>query len=196
MAGISHYRAYYRLAARPYALSNAFGAAGRKQFATIGHAATAKKWVRLRHVWVAAESASAAGLVMADLIRLTDNAAAGGNPAIVPGKASGADDAAEVTCLALPTTPGAEDAVPLVGTEFNLGITAAGTVQNPPPDLVWRDLLELIGVGHDEGMGFGVDSANRFPQIRPNTAEGWAVTMDASAALTFKGYVIIDFTEE
>ncbi len=39
------YSAVYRLAARPYALSNAFAAAGRKQYATIHHTAAAVKTV-------------------------------------------------------------------------------------------------------------------------------------------------------
>lgn len=192
---LSTYRAVYRLAARPYALSNVFGGAGRKQFATIHHAATAKKWVRLRHVWVALESASAAGIIMADLIRLTDAAAATGNPAITPGKSIASDDAAESTCLALPTTPGTEGTEPIATTEWNAGITAAGATTNPLPDLVWRDLLELIGMGNPIGMS-DYEAERRQPQIRPGVAEGWAVTFDASAALTAKGYVSIEFSEE
>jgi hypothetical protein len=192
---LTTYRSFFRLAARPYALSNAFGGAGRKQFATIGHAATAKLWKRLRHIWVAIESASAAGIVQVDLIRLTDNAAAGGNPAIVPARVLGSEAAAEATCLALPTTPGTEDAAPWSGTEWNLGITAAGSVQNPPPPLIWVDLMELIGIGTSPSMA-DYEGDRRIPQMRPGVAEGWAVTLDASAALTAKALIIIEHSEE
>lgn len=192
---LATYRAVYRLAARPYALSNVFGGAGRKQFATIHHPATAVKWVRLRHVWVAVESASAAALFMFDLIRLTDAIAAGGNPPIVPAADVASDPAAESTCLALPTTPGTEDASPLSTTEYNLGVTGAGTTQNPPPDLIWRDLLELIGIGNPIGFS-NYEAERRVPQIRPKVAEGWAITGDASAAVTIKSFAIVEFSEE
>lgn len=193
---IVHYRAYYRLETRPYALSHAFGSAGRKQLATIGHAATARRLVRLKNVWTAVESSSAAAIVMLDLTRLSDNAAATGNPAITPAKANAADAAAEVTCLALPTTPGAEGTV-LIGTEYNLGITATASTINPPPDLGWVDLLHLAGAPRASGLsGFDETVAARYPIIRPGTAEGWAVIADASAAATLKGYVILEFTEE
>ena len=52
------YVATFRLAARPYALSKAFTANTRVQFATIHHAATATKTVKIRRVEVAIESSS------------------------------------------------------------------------------------------------------------------------------------------
>lgn len=182
------YQAVYRVTPRPYALSNAFGAAGRKQFATIHHAAAALKLVKLRHVWIALESASAAAIVMADLVRIT-TAPATGNPAITPAPRSAGDAAAEATCLALPTTAATEDANVLATQEWNLGITGAGSTANPPPGLTYYDLL-------DPGAVLAPDDKGRLPEIRPGVLEGWAVTLDASALATVKALVVIEFTEE
>jgi hypothetical protein len=192
---LTRYRAIYRLATAPYALSWASGGAARKQFATIGHAATVLATARLRHVWVALESASAASINAVELVRLSDNAAATGNPAITPRPFNAAHVASVMTCLALPTTPGTEGVL-LGFNEWNLGITAAATVINPPPDLAWRDLLHPAGFWQEEGAGAGEASAEGFPTIRGGVAEGFAVTVDASASSTIKGFVVIDFTEE
>lgn len=181
------YRALYRLAARPYALSSAFAAAGRKQFATIHHAAAATKLVKLRHVWVAVESSSVAALDVFDLVRIT-TAPATGNPAITPAVTDGAAAAAEATCLALPTTAGTEAGI-VAFVEWNLGVTAAGTVVNPPPPVQWVDLVSLV-------PGFDPDDEGTLPQIRAGVLEGWAATLDCSAIATEKAYVIIEFTEE
>lgn len=187
------YAAVYRLAARPYALSNVFAGVGRKQFATIHHAASAVKTVKIRHIWVALESASAAAIVMADVVRIT-TAPVTGNPAITPVKVRGlpgtaSDEDAEATCLALPTTGGTEDANPFATQEWNLGITGAGGVQNPPQGLIWNDMVNLAS--SDAG-----DHERKHLIIRPGVLEGWALTMDAGAAATVKGYVTIEFNEE
>lgn len=192
---LRRYRAIYRLATAPYALSWASGGAARSQFATIGHAATSKALVRLRHVWVAIAGSSAASINVVELRRLSDNAAATGNPAITPRPFNAAHAAADSTCLALPTTPGTEGVL-LGFAEWNLGITGAPSVANPPPDLAWRDLLTLAGFGREEGLENGNDQNDSYPTIRPLTAEGFAVTVDASASSTITGFVIVDFTEE
>lgn len=192
---LTRYRAIYRLATAPYALSWASGGAARKQFATIGHAATALTTVRLRHVWVSIVGSSAASINAIELRRLSDNAAATGNPAITPRPFSAADAAATSTCLALPTTPGTEGVL-LGFDEWNLGITAAVPTTNPPPNIVWSDLLAVRGYSQVEGTGAGSDAERGFPLIRSATAEGFAVTVDASASSTITGFVIIDFTEE
>lgn len=182
------YDAVVRLAARPYALSNAFGAAGRKQFATIHHAATATKLVKLRHAFVYLESSSAAGIIMLELIRIT-SAPATGNPAITPLPRLASDAAAEVTVLGLPTTAATETGTPVGQLEYNLGITGAASTGNPPPPLQPIDLLS-------PASGYAPDFDIRLPSIRAGTLEGYAVTADASAAITVKGYVHFTFTEE
>jgi hypothetical protein len=181
------YQAVYRLAARPYAISNAFGAAGRKQFATIYHPATALKTVRLCRVTVSIESSSAAAIIVADLIRLTATTApATGHPAITPDPTSAGLAAAEATCLVLPTTAGSEAAQPFACQEWNLGITGTAPLTNPPPPVQEVVLYDTSQGGPNEVSPL---------IIRANLAEGWAVTIDCSAASTVKGFVRITFTE-
>ena len=182
------YHSVYRLAARPYALSFAIGAGARKQFATIHHAATAIKRVRLRHVWVAVQGSTVASILHAEL-RQINSAPATGNPVITPKVASADIVAAEVTCLALPTTAGTELGGPFADCQWNLGVTAAGSVVNPPPPIVWRDLLRPGGEGPP-------DHEAEQPVIRAGNLDGWAVTFDSSAATTITAYVTIEFTEE
>ena len=183
------YRAVCRLAARPYALSNAFGAAGRKQYVTIFHGAGAVKNVTLRHVWVALESSSASAITMADLVRLTSaTTPATGNPAITPTPSNPGDAAAEATVLCLPTTAGTEGAVHSTA-EWNLGTTGSASLVNPPPGLAWTDLLA-------PGPTNGPDFEGKSPIMRAANAEGWAIILDASAAATIKGYVVVEFTEQ
>lgn len=177
------YAAIYRLAARPYALSTAFGGAGRTQFATIHHTAGAAKTVKIRSVEVALESASAAALVVVDLVRIT-TAPVTGNPAITPTPVDPADAACEAVCLALPTSAGAEGAL-YASEEWNLGITGAASTSSPPPPLTYQTIYQYV-----EG------SEQKAATIRAATLEGYAVVADASAATTLKGFVIVTFTEE
>jgi len=181
------YTAVYRLATRPYAISKVFTAGSRFQFATIHHAATAVKLVKLRRVEVALESASVAGIVMADLVRITA-APATGNPAITPSPANPGDGAAETTCFTLPTTAGTEGALHSM-LEWNLGITGAASVINPPPALNWLTLWP-------QTQGASEAFEDKFPTIRAGILEGFAVTLDVNSASTVKGYVVIEFTEE
>jgi hypothetical protein len=184
---LSTYTAVFRLTARPYALSNAFAAAGRKQYATIHHAATAVKTVKLKRVEVALESSSAAAIIGAELVRIT-TAPVTGNPAITPSPTNPANAAAEATCLALPTTAATEGALHS-NLEWNLGITATGSVVNPPPGLNWYTLWP-------QTQGATEADENQFPTIRAGVLEGFAVTLDASVLATVKGFVVIEFTEE
>jgi hypothetical protein len=176
----------YRSAARPYALSSAMGANSRKQYATIHHAASAAKNVRLRHVWMAIESSSANNIVVAELRRITA-APATGNPTITPGPDSAAD-AVEATCLALPTTPGTEAGL-LSMLEWDFTRGPAASYPMPPPALQWTDLLSpSLG-------GYSPDVERRLPTIRAGVLEGYAVTLDVAVAATIKGYIEIEFTE-
>lgn len=175
--------AVFRLAARPYALSRASAGAERIQFATLYHLAAAVKHVRIAAVQVAVESASAAAIVAADLVKLTSTTTpATGNPAITPTPRDPGDPAAEVTCLALPTTAGTEGAL-VASTEWNLGITGAASTTNPPPATAWVDLYR--------------ESPRLKPVvIRAGKAEGLAVVLDVNAALTYKAFVAVTFTED
>jgi hypothetical protein len=183
--GAATYSAIYRLASRPYALSKATGGAGRFQFAAIYHAATATRNVRLRWVAVALESASAAAIVVTDLVRLDGTVApAGGNPTITPIGLDANDPAAETTCLALPTTAGTVESSPIAMAEFNLGITGAASMISPPPVVPWTTLYVST-----------VDEQKPL-LIRAGKAEGYAVTFDVNAAATINGFVVVEFTEE
>jgi len=181
------YQAVFRLAARPYSLSHVFGAAGRFQYATIHHTALSTKTVRIRHATIAIEDSNATNILTAELIRIT-TAPATGNPAITPTPSSAGDGAAESICLSLPTTPATEAG--LFGIcEWNLGNTAGVSTTNPPPSLIFQDLIH-------PGSASEKDSAAQFPTMRAGVLEGWAVTLDVSAAVTVKGFIIITFTEE
>lgn len=185
---LATYRAVFRAAARPYSLSNVFAAAGRKQFATIHHAATATKTVRLRHVWVEAESSSAGAAYYYDLVRIT-TAPATGNPAITASSADSSVAAAEATTLALPTTAATEEARPFCSVEQVIGATVATpSTVNPPPGHAYFDLIDI--------QGSNADDESTLPTVRAGVLEGWAVTVDSSAAATWRGVVVIEFTEE
>ena len=178
------YRAVFAVAARPYDLSNAFGAAGRKQYATIHHAAASTKTVRLRHVSYQLNGGSAAVAHAVDLVRITA-APATGNPAITPAPLSSADAAAETTCLALPTTAGTEGAV-LARRRWNVGATGSAPTAAPPPEYPRVVVYD----------GTGADHEAKAPEIRAGVLEGFAVTFDANGASTITAIVEIEFTEE
>ena len=182
---VPSYRAVFRTATRPYNTLFTFTANTRKQFATIHHAATAVKTVKLRRVQVMVYSATtAAPELNVDLVRIT-SAPATGNPAITPALADNADAAAEVTCLALPTTAATEGA--LYSSHYvSLGLTTTPPTTNPPPV---PGIYELVG----PGVG---DNEPKFPIIRAGVLEGWAVTIDSTTAAVVAARVIVDFTEE
>jgi len=183
---LATYRAVYRLATRIFRLSNAFGAAGRKQYATIHHASSATKTVRLRSVKVTIDSAGVAVFCAVELIRITA-APATGNPAITPILADSGDAAVEATCLALPTTAGTEAAAPYSQREWNIGASTTATpAAAPVPPQPQVEMIEQSAR----------DDEAKLPTIRAGVLEGWAVTVDANAAATVTGYVQIEFTEE
>jgi len=73
--------------------------------------------------------------------------------------------------------------------EWNMGITGAGSTVNPPPGLNWYTLWP-------QTQGAAEADENQFPTIRAGVLEGFAITLDASAALTAKGFVVVELTEE
>jgi len=181
------FTATYRLTARPYALSNAFGAAGIKQFATIYHAATAVKILKILKATLWLKSNTAAATVLVELRKLSATTApATGNPAITPTTHAGAT-VVESTCLALPTTAGSESNANAGwgGQEIALGVTGAGSAANPipqtPPIVLYQKSTELEEL---------------VPQINAGTAGGFAVMIDASILTTITATAEIIFTEE
>lgn len=179
------YRAFYRTATRPYNLDFTFTANTRKQYATIHHAATATKTVRLRRarVWVYAVATAAVDLRV-DLVRITA-APATGNPAITPTPADTGDAVAEATCLALPTTAGTEGAL-FSSLPVSIGITGAAPTTSPPPVTPSIDLLAASTY----------DDEAKPPTIRAGVLEGWAIVLDANTAARVIAHAEIEFTEE
>jgi hypothetical protein len=186
LAGIARtFDADFRLATRPYALSRTAAGPERIQAATLYHGTASTKKVRISVVQVAVESSSAVAIITADLVKLTSaTTPATGNPAVTPTPRDPGDPAAEVTCLALPTTPGTEGALVSM-VEWNLGITGAAPTTNPVPGLQFVDL-------------YRVDNQPRLKPLllRNGQAEGVAVVFDASAAVTYKAFVVVTFTED
>jgi hypothetical protein len=180
---IATYTALFKAAARPYLLSNVFTANTRKQYATIHHAATATRTVRIRGAWVAVRANTVASDINAELVRIT-TAPATGNPAITPTPHDSSFAAAEATCLGLPTTAGTEGAM-LDDVHYFLGAQTAPTV-GPAPPLIWAPVY----------LPFGGDDDESLPTLRAGVLEGWAVTLDCNAASTVDGQVRIKFTEE
>lgn len=173
--------------ASPSHFSNAFAAAGRKQFVTLFHAASATKTVKLRKVRVAVVSNTVATVIFVDLIRLTSaTTPATGNPTITPSPMLSSDPAAEVTILGLPTTAGTESGSPIASIEYSLGVTAAASTVNPPPPIAYYDLY----------VDNNADGEGTLPTIRAGVAEGFALTMYSSAASTILFIAQIEFTEE
>lgn len=182
--GASTYHAIYRAAARPYSLTNIFGAAGRKQFATIHHTAGATKLVRIQEIWVWMINVSAAFPISVDLFFI-NTAPATGNPVITAQPAARALGNSEAVCLALPTTAGTEVGNPLGTYLWNTGITGGGSVINPPPAVDKRLLYKYA----DEGSGLEII-------LQTATLEGLAITVDINGAATVLMNAEIIFTEE
>lgn len=188
---MASYAAAYRLAnatAGQLSLTFTFVANTDKQLATIYHANTAAKIVKIRRVSLVV-STGAAGVFNFEIKPLSATTApATGNPAITPGKFDPADAGAEATCLALPTTAGS-----LVGTDspvsasFEWNAATAVATANP------------AGLSEQEIVLY--DSMIAGPEIKPlimraATAEGYAVVGRCTAAVALRFSVLITFTEE
>lgn len=181
---LTTYHAVYRLAARPYALSHSFAAAGRFQYATLFHPATSIYKVELRNVWVGLESNSVAGILSADLMRLT-TAPATGNPAITPVAPDRREPAdGDTVTLALPTSQGTESDL-ISSVEWNAGVIGASTGSAP---LGYVDLLSPAFAGYN------ADELSQMAVLRPGVAEGFAVTLDSTAVTVVNALVIVRYT--
>jgi hypothetical protein len=180
------YEAIYQLAAATSISLTKSVAAAAVQYATLYHAATAVRTVKIKRIEVSINGNTVAGITAVYLVRLTATTApATGNPAITPTAHNTGSAAAEVTCLALPTTPGSTGSagVGIVNAaEFNLGIVGAQTV---PP-------VNNVIVLYDDSQGANVEPCF----IRAGIAEGYAVSIASSATSTINATVRVLFTEE
>jgi len=187
------YSAAYRLidsTAGQLSLTFTFVANTNKQLATIYHANTATKTVRIRKiVLVIANVAATVGVLNFEIRALSATTApATGNPAITPRTHDPIDGAAEATCLALPTTAGS-----LVGAdtgtvglpfEFNAGATTA------PTNALGLDGQALVLFEANENRGI------KPLTMRAATAEGFAINGRSTAGTVFRYMALIEFTEE
>lgn len=186
---LATYAATYRLAAAtagPTGANLVHVVNTDKQFATIYHAASATKTVRIRLIRLQF-SFEAAGVIEAEVQRLSATTApATGNPAITPGKFDTSDGAAEATCLCLPTTQGS--------------LLAAD--QPVSPRFLWNALISAATAEPARLSGdlvlYDARQTNEEKPItlRAGVAEGIAVvTRDSvTGANTVTAY--IEFTEE
>lgn len=156
-----------------------------KQYATLHHAASATKLIRIHRIAVVIAAHSVAGQLDIDVRRIT-TAPATGNPAITPKAHNFANPATEAVALALPGTAGTVDdnATSYSATQLNLGVIAGATSVNSNDGM-----MELLNQG-DLG-----DSAQSI-ELRPGVLEGIAVILRDTAAATVRGYVRIVYTEE
>lgn len=184
---VETFSAVYRLATVTARSSLVFAQVANtdKQWATLHHAATSTKLVRIhRAVFVLSGNTVAAYLNIA-LVRIT-SAPATGNPAITPKPHNQSNAATECVALALPGTAGTVDnaAIDYSTTDLTAGVTVGATTYG-----MNQGVLELMAQG-DLG-----DSAQGI-ELRPGVLEGVAVVVRAGAATTVNGVVRIVYTEE
>lgn len=181
---VNSFGAVFRLAeaASSLALSFTHVANTTKQYATIHHAATALKLVKIRKVtfWLYSTSAALDGVLE---LRRIITAPATGAPAITPAAHDPNAGAAETTCLALPGTQATDTPnSPVASIGINLGITTAPTTNQSPTPFVlfdadkYTDMQALI--------------------IRPLALEGWAVSLRTVGTPVVKATIEVQFTEE
>lgn len=187
---MSTYGAGYRLAAATAGvtyLGLTFAVNTDKQLATMYHAASATKTVRVKRITVWLHLA-AAGTFQFEARRLSATTApATGNPAITPGAYDSSDAAAETTCLALPTTQGSETAAnsPLTP---NYTWNAASSTAETSGAIAAHELLLFDARG---GMPSGKEIT-----LRAGVAEGIAIIGRSLTAVALNFTAYIEFTEE
>jgi len=184
---VNTYSANYRLAtvAGRNDLNFAFTANTDKQVATLHHAASATKLVRIHRVAVVMMANTVAGVLAIDLRRIT-SAPATGNPAITPMPHNSTNPATECTALALPTTGGTDVTPDRSYSITTLNLAAFAATASVGAN---QGMVELLNQG-DLG-----DSAQSI-ELQPGTLEGVAVWMRHTAASTNNFYVRIVYTEE
>jgi hypothetical protein len=184
------YGAAYRVAvaASNLWLGPTFVANTDKQLATIYHAATATKIVRIRFFSITLEAAGgSAGTFGFELRQLSATTApATGAPAIIPRSFDSSDAAAEVTCLALPGTAGSDAAVNSpVSNHFVWSAAIGAAVADPS-----RAGQEIV-------LHNSRDAFDRKPlTMRAGVAEGFALIGRCSAATSLNYTAYVEFTEE
>jgi len=158
-----------------------------KQLATLHHAASATKEVRLQRAEISVTNFSAATQATFELRRIT-SAPATPAPAITPASHNQAAAATECIAGALPGTGGTDAAPnsPYGGITLDFGITATGPTTNPVPApttiVLWSSMAE-----DDEVLP---------PIMRPGVLEGYAIVVRSVAAVTFRYTALMRWTEE
>lgn len=186
---LATYAATYRLAAAtggPTGANLVHVVNTDKQFATIYHAASATKTVKIRLIRLQF-SFEAAGVIEAEVQRLSATTApVTGNPAITPGKFDTSDGAAEATCLCLPTTQGSLLAADQpVSPRFIWNALISGATAEPSrlsSDLVLYDARQT--------------NEEKPITIRAGVAEGIAIITRDSVVGANTVTAYIEFTEE
>jgi hypothetical protein len=182
------YTAYYRLAETTARLDLNFTqvANATKQWATLHHAATATRDVRVQKAVLYLLNVSAATQLIIELRRIT-TAPATGNPAITPIAHHQGAAATECTALALPTTGATITADSLYGgIALDLGITGTASVVNPPP--VPQEIV-LYDASRDDDEVYQ-------PILRNGILEGVAIIVRAVGTPVVRATAMIRYTEE
>ncbi len=175
------YVATFKLATRPYSLSNLFTVNSRKQYATIHHLATSTKKIKIRRIELLIKSCNGTSTILADVVRIST--APTGGTAIVASPDALTNPIAEAICLALPTVAGVEGAA-FGSVEFVLGNTGAAPTVNPP---AVPNAITLFADTANEGQALTLGAG---------LLQGVAVVLDSSAAVTITAIVRVIFTEE
>lgn len=158
-----------------------------KQLATLHHAASATKEVRLQRAEISVTNFSAATQATFELRRIT-SAPATPAPAITPAAHNQAAAATECIAGAIPGTGGTDAAPnsPYGGVTLDFGITTTGSTANPVPltttIVLWASMVE-----DDEVLP---------PIMRAGVLEGYAIVVRSVAAVTFRCTALMRWTEE
>lgn len=186
---LATYSANYRLVdstAGQLSLTFTFVANTDKQLATIYHAATATKTVRIRKITIVI-STGALGVFGFEVRRLSATTApATGNPAITPLAHDPGDATAEGTTLALPTTAGSQFSADSTVKHVEWNSAAASAVANPS------------GLSGEEIVLFEADDAKNIKPLvmRASNAEGYAVVGRCTTAVALRYVLYVEFTEQ
>lgn len=184
------YIACYRLVdatAGQLDLTFTFAANTNKQIATIYHAASATKTVKIRKISVFCTTMTAAVVGFEVRALSAATAPATGNPAITPGKRAQVDAAAEATCLALPTTAGSLVAADSPSSA-HVSVNAGATTASVSPSTFGTE--EIVLYEYKDG------SEQKPLTMRAGVAEGYAVNARSTAATAQRFTVLVEFTEE
>lgn len=187
---VATYGAAYRVAVTTgnLWLGPTFVANTDKQLATIYHAASATKTVRIRFFSITLEGAGgSAGTFGFEIRQLSATTApATGAPAITPRSFDSSDAAAEATCLALPGTAGSDAAVNSPVSNHFVWFAGVGAA-----------VVDPSRAGQEIVLHNSRDAFDRKPlTMRAGVAEGFALVGRCNAATSLNYTAYAEFTEE